>query len=152
MWFKKNYRISKATRTIIIFDNHSNLPMKTGLLVDREYLHEFNYDDFRLVKEERNTFLVLFSWFVLVKFLNLLLFERRKMAYFKQILQKKPYTCCRNFINLSYKTETYFLYIIYILFLPVCLICKFYTLPKFLLVTVYLLYYKGLFIWEKLSR
>ena len=30
------------------------------------------------------------------------------MAYLKHILQKKRYSCCRNIINLSYKSETYF--------------------------------------------
>ena len=54
----------------------------------------------------------------------------------KRTLQKKPYSCCRNFINLSYKYEICFLYVIYILFTSVCLIYKFYTLQKFLFVTV----------------
>ena len=58
-----NERVSKAIRTAIVFDNYFNLPMKAGLLVDpikitflrkilSEYLHEFNFDDIHLVKEE----------------------------------------------------------------------------------------------------
>ena len=35
--------------------------------------------------------------------------------------QKKLYSCCRNFINLFCKSETYFLYIKYIFSLSVCL-------------------------------
>ena len=35
LWLKRNWRMSKTIRAAIIFIYHFNLPMKTGLLVDR---------------------------------------------------------------------------------------------------------------------
>ena len=72
-----------------------------------DYLHELNYDDFLLVKEEccadeRN-------------FLNLLLFQRKKTAYLKQVFQKEPFscsgtlsTCLTNLRHLFYISYTLF--------------------------------------------
>ena len=61
--------------------------------------------------------------FVLVNFWKLVLFERRKTAYLKQIVHKKPYSCCRNFYQLIsqvrdiFFTSFYFHFVSYVNFI-----------------------------------
>ena len=73
-----------------------------------EYLHEFNYDDFRLVKEEccadeGNTY-----WVCSDKCFELGSILTGENGLFEAYSPEERYSCCKNIINLSYKSETYF--------------------------------------------
>ena len=81
----------------------------------------------RLVKEDCCTDKRNVYWTCSNKFFELAFIAMEQNVFLKQILQKKPSSCFRNFIDLSCKSETYVLCMIYIVFLSVCPICKFCT-------------------------
>ena len=69
----------------------------------------------------------MFIGLALINFLNLLLLQWSKMSFWSKFSRRSLPLVSRNFIDLSCKSETYVLCMIYIVFLSVCPICKFCT-------------------------